>query len=212
MSDLKSLIKGKRNIIWDWNGTVLNDVDHAVVTMNKTLTQRNLDPIDKEVYRHKFTFPIRDYYLALGIDLEKYDFAALCDEFVDNYLEGLSTCGVFKSTLEQLSQFQSMGLNQSVLSAADQKSLDIMVDTFKVRDFFQEVYGVADRFAHSKVGRGHELIAQTSYKPQETLLFGDTLHDLEVGEALGCEVILVAHGHQNYERLSGSYDKVIKGF
>lgn len=41
-------LESKQHIIWDWNGTILNDVDHAVETMNSLLNQYDLDLINKK--------------------------------------------------------------------------------------------------------------------------------------------------------------------
>ncbi len=44
--------------------------------------------------------------------------------------------------------------------------------------------------------------------PERTLLIGDTLHDYDVAQALGCKCILVANGHQSRKRLLSSDAKV----
>ena len=43
------------SIIWDWNGTLLDDVDIAVAIINQLLCQRGLKPIAYEHYLEVFT-------------------------------------------------------------------------------------------------------------------------------------------------------------
>ncbi len=64
--------------------------------------------------------------------------------------------------------------------------------------------------AGSKVARGRELIARVNEPLEQTVLIGDTDHDLEVGKALGIDVILVDHGHQDILRLQKVHSKVLK--
>lgn len=70
-TQLHQALKGKDHIIWDWNGTILNDVDHAVAMMNTLLVEHNLPLIDREYYREIFDFPVLHYYQKLGFNFEK---------------------------------------------------------------------------------------------------------------------------------------------
>jgi phosphoglycolate phosphatase len=96
-----------------------------------------------------------------------------------------------------------------VLSATDQFNLDSMMDHFELRHIFKFTYGIDNKFAASKVNRGHELMSQSKFSQSETVLIGDTRHDLEVAEALGIDAILVSHGHQCATRLRGGRHVVI---
>ena len=73
----------KQHIIWDWNGTLLDDVPHAVKTINHFLEKHGLEQLDHERYRNIFRFPIFDYYQALGFDFKKAPFESLCHQYVD---------------------------------------------------------------------------------------------------------------------------------
>jgi phosphoglycolate phosphatase len=57
------------SIIWDWNGTLLNDVEVAINSINRLLYDRNLVPLTLERYLDVFTFPVQDYYEVIGFDL-----------------------------------------------------------------------------------------------------------------------------------------------
>ena len=41
------------------------------------------------------------------------------------------------------------------------------------------------------------------------VLIGDTDHDIEVAEAMGVDVIILADGHQSYSRLAGKHPNII---
>ena len=64
-------------IIWDWNGTLLNDLDLCLTIANKMLANHQPTPIDLAGYRNAFGFPITSYYEKIGIDLQKESFEAL---------------------------------------------------------------------------------------------------------------------------------------
>lgn len=51
------MFKNIKHIIWDWNGTLFDDVDICVDNINWLLKKYNLPEITKEKYREIFTFP-----------------------------------------------------------------------------------------------------------------------------------------------------------
>jgi len=73
------------NIIWDWNGTMLNDAQYCVTCMNKVLTKRDMRLIDISDYRTHFTFPVKDYYEAIGFNFKLEDFEVPAMEFINEY-------------------------------------------------------------------------------------------------------------------------------
>ena len=75
--------KGKdymyRCIVWDWNGTLLNDVQAAFSAMNAMLSRRGLPLMESLAqYRELFTFPVRQYYAAAGLDLDCLLYTSRC--------------------------------------------------------------------------------------------------------------------------------------
>ena len=209
MQSLLDHLRDKSHVIWDWNGTLLNDVPHAVATMNGMLAPRGLPLLDVPRYRGAFGFPIRNYYEVLGFDLQSEPLADLCDSFVDAFMAKIFDCALVPGSRELLQGLKSAGRTQSVLSATDQSNLQRMIAGFELTPYFDFVFGVEGTQGAGKVRRGHELMHASGIAPGHTVLIGDTDHDLEVGHALGISVILVTHGHQSAERLRRVHDNVV---
>jgi phosphoglycolate phosphatase len=209
MLELKDRLHHKKNILWDWNGTLLDDVDAVVDVIGHLLVGHGLQPVSREQYLAVFCFPIREYYRRLGFDFEKEPFEGLSDRFVELYARKARECRVHAGAEALFEQLQGHGIRQSVLSAAHESHLREMLSHHGLLRFFDHVFGLSDHHAASKVERGKELIAMAGYEPADTILVGDTDHDLEVGRALGIEVLLLADGHQSYERLKAVHDNVL---
>ena len=197
------------HVIWDWNGTLLQDLDHAVATVNHLLKKRNLPILNQSSYKEKFHFPIRSYYNLLGFDLKNESFEALCEEFVDLFMHGVFDCPLVPGARDILQKVKTLGKMQSILSASDQTSLDQMIYHFAIKNQIDNVFGIADKFAASKIYRGFELIKLSKIDAKKTVLVGDTDHDLEVAHALGVHAILVSHGHQDAAKLRKLHHTVI---
>lgn len=203
MSDFlaKGLIRQFRGIIWDWNGTLLDDNLLAVECMNRMLIRRGLPVLSIERYKDVFTFPVQDYYQRVGFDFDIEPFEIPALEFIDQYNSLVRDCSLQKKTIEVLTCFRNCGIRQYILSAMQQETLDQCLDHYQINHFFEKVSGLDDHYAKSKLDTGLLMIRELHLDPGELLLIGDTVHDFEVASALGCSCILVSNGHQSHERL-----------
>ncbi len=198
-----------QTIIWDWNGTLLNDLDFCVATINKLLNNRNLSLLNKDLYREAFSFPVKNYYKTIGFDFEKEDFAIPAKEFIDLYDDGVGNCSLHKSAIDVLSYFKKSGVQQFVLSAMQQNMLEQTLKHNSISNFFEGIYGLDNHYAASKIERGEQLITKFNVDKKETLIIGDTIHDFEVAEKLGIKCILIPNGHQSKERLEETKATII---
>ena len=189
------------SIIWDWNGTLLDDILVCVEIVNKLLLNHNDRQLDKEAYQAVFGFPISEYYQKIGIDLQKESFDELTVKFIGDYDEKVKHCQLHENVIHTLAQFTQQNLNQYILTAAHQESVLPLLDRFSIRNHFQFVAGLDNYRAESKVQRGFDLLEREQVNKQQTVLVGDTIHDYEVARSLGVQCVLIANGHQSKERL-----------
>lgn len=198
------------NVVWDWNGTLIDDVDMAVSCINKLLIKYQQKKITAKQYREIFDFPVRRYYEIIGFDLKRHSFEEIRDQYVLEYNTNVAkTSSLFPAT-EELIQKIKAEKNQFILSAVSQWHLDEITSHFNVTPFFNERFGVSDHYATGKIERGYELIKHAGLTGK-TILIGDTIHDYEVAKELGFACLLLADGHQSYERLKKITSNVLVG-
>ena len=189
----------EKRLIWDWNGTLLDDVSAAVNALNRMLSSRDAAPITVEHYRRRFGFPVRPFYAELGVDLDKWDWDEICRDF--HSFVAAEPQNVRDDAFAALSLARDLGFRQCVLSALRQDLLDEALERNGLRGFFDFAYGVDNLDGASKLERGRELVAAIGSGARDTVMIGDTLHDAEVAKALDTDCILVAYGHQSPDRL-----------
>jgi len=194
-------LKHYRHIIWDWNGTLVDDVRVSVEVLNQVLAKYGMPLTDCRKYRSQFGFPVQDYYNKLGFDFSKQSYRAVADDFIAAYNAKRFTCPLQDGARDVLQCCQDLGLTQSILSAYAQTLLEECVEFFGLRPFFVRLAGLADYFAAGKIAEGRRLVWELAVDPPSILLIGDTLHDHEVAQALGIDCILIGAGHQDPDRL-----------
>lgn len=191
------------HLIWDFNGTVLDDVRLGIRCVNIMLEKRGLPTLDSvEAYQKAFGFPIDAYYRRLGFDFEKEDYeTVLAPEWVAHYLAGEPHCGMNPGVRETMEAVTAMEVPQIMLSASKLEQLESQLDRLGIRNVFDEVLGLDNIHARSKAFLA---LAWKERNPRACPLFvGDTGHDAEVAAAIGADCVLYTGGHQSEAQLSG---------
>lgn len=152
-------------------------------------------------YREIFTFPIKDYYAAAGVDFSRNPFEIIGKEWADIYETRKHEADLFSSVENVLRRVKELGIKQYILSAYMKKELHEIIEKHRLSGYFEEIYGLNDVYAHSKLELGFALVEKLGSGKQSAVLVGDTLHDFEVSREMGVDCILVASGHQSRERL-----------
>ena len=211
MCDKGTFMKYK-HIVWDWNGTIVNDIDLCVDVFNTMARQIGLLPVTKAEYTARFRFPVIDFYKERGFDFQKHSYKKVGEVFIKNYNAHRFECPLNKGVPECLEFFAKRGLKQSVLSAYKQNLLNEAVANYKLGGFFENVAGLDNIYAESKTELAKALAKRLDCKPHEILMIGDTCHDKQSADAMGADCALVALGHNSFERLRAANKYAYKNF
>ena len=191
-----------KHIMWDWNGTLVNDSWLSVKIINQVLSRRQMPLIDHEEYLRLFGFPVSDYYLRLGFNFEVESFEKIGTEFIEGYEASKYTVSLQDHAVDVIQNLKAKGVSHSILSAYKQETLDELVQHFEIDKLFVKIVGLDNHFAESKVENGIRWMAELGLKASEVLFVGDTEHDHEVADAIGVDCVLIPDGHQNRETIS----------
>ena len=199
-------MKRYKYIVWDWNGTLMDDLCLCLDIVNGMLLRRGLDVVDRVRYREVFGFPLRDYCIRIGFDLKRDPFERLSDEFNNMYEMRRCECPLQEGVVDRLGELKNVGIQHTLLSAYGQERLLEIVEFHGLSSLFCAVWGLDNSYGEGKVERGQRCMAEIDWQPSEILYVGDTLHDGEVAKAMGIDCVLVSYGHQNRQLLSqGGY-------
>jgi len=201
MSAANLKLSNYQHIIFDWNGTLLNDLWLAVDVIDKMLVHRKLQGMSHERYCEVFDFPVKDYYQNIGFDFNKESFEIVGTEFIVEYDKRQYECELQLGSVELIEKLHQQNIHLSILSAREQSMLEQNLKYYGIEHYFPVVSGLKDHYAHGKLESGLQLIEEAHIPASETLLIGDTLHDAEVAREMGIDCILIASGHQAMHRL-----------
>jgi phosphoglycolate phosphatase len=191
-----------QHVIWDWNGTLLDDIQACVDAINILLKARSFPEISRAHYLDVFDFPVRNYYLKLGFDFSRDNWQEIALDYHKAYAMTSPSTRLRQGAQATLSTLHAQGIGMSILSACELKILERMVSERKILPYFDHIYGLNDLYANSKIDLGHAFFHNTGIAKNGTILIGDTTHDFEVAQALGIPCLLIEGGHQAPHKLA----------
>ena len=157
-------------ILWDWNGTLLDDVDLCVDALNRLLAGFGYPQrYDHERYRAIFGFPIEEYYVRAGFDFTKHSFAELAEKYMEDYVPASAACPLADGAIDALEAFKAAGVRQVILSASNLDTLRRQTDERGVTGYFDRLLGLGDIYAKSTVELGRRFMQEEGIDPARAM-------------------------------------------
>jgi phosphoglycolate phosphatase len=201
-----------QHIIWDWNGTVINDVKLCVRILNEALTYEKLPSITISNYRKNFSFPVNLFYKSLGLPSSGFNYKALNTFFISRYKSDFLECNLHTGVQSILAVINNFGVNQSILSAGKDSDIKEFVNYHDLNKYFSFISGVRNIRAAGKKEIAKTHLDKIALEPNKILLVGDTVHDFEIADYLGIDCILFSNGHNSEDVLLGKTSRVITNY
>lgn len=192
------------HVVWDWNGTLFDDLDACVAVANQLLGEFELPALDGVAgYHAKFRFPIVEYYADLGFDTSpEGNFDAAARRYLELYGAASAHCRLHEGAVATLAELHDAGVRQVVLSASEQQNLRVQLAPFGLEAYLDGAHGIDDIYAASKERLARRWLAEEGLSGDEVLFVGDSEHDFEIAQAVGARCVLFSGGHHARRHLA----------
>jgi phosphoglycolate phosphatase-like HAD superfamily hydrolase/8-oxo-dGTP pyrophosphatase MutT (NUDIX family) len=184
-----------RNLIFDWSGTLVDDLGPVIEATNAVLANYQIAGLDREAFRRVFRLPYREFYAEL---LPQIPLEELEAHFRPAFAAAVTPVTVLPHAREKLEWCSALGIRVFVLTSMDTLAFERQMDDFGLRHHFEATYsGVLDkREIIHQILQTHRLI------PAETAFVGDMTHDVETARHGGISSIAVLTGYNHAETLA----------
>ena len=205
---LLTILRNYKQVIFDWNGTLLDDVDCCYRTIVDLMVFYRMPPLSLDEYLAKFRFPVEEYYVEIGFDFSLHSFAELAEKWINLYRGNHKYMRLYPDIPVFLDDLAATGAKAHILTAAFEADVHQLTERYEIRHHFAHIYGQNNHHAISKMLRGRELLHQIDASVADLVLVGDTDHDAEVALELGIDAVLLDQGHQagrDYSTLANAF-------
>lgn len=184
-----------RNIIFDWSGTLVDDLPPVLDATNRVLEVYGKEALDREAFRKRFRLPYREFYdeILPGVPLEELE-----DHFRAAFSASTAPVTVLPHTRRKLEWCRRHGIRSFVLTSMDANAFRGQLERFELGPYFEATYsGVLD-----KRERILEILERHALDPAETAFVGDMVHDVDTARHASVTAVAVLGGYTGAEPLA----------
>ncbi|HEY7271606.1 MAG TPA: HAD hydrolase-like protein [Actinoplanes sp.] len=193
----------RTHLVWDWNGTLLDDLSLVVDATNRAFEAVGGRSLDSDEHRRTFRRPVAEFYaeiLERAVDAE--EFGRLDRIFHDAYRLGLTTTSLAADAMHAL---RSWSGTQSLLSMWFHSELVPAIETYGLTGVFTRVDGLRTEVGGDlKAGHLARHLDELGVTGDRAVLIGDSLDDALAAESVGAAAVLYAGGFTHPTRLRAS--------
>ncbi len=186
-----------KNIIFDWSGVILNDIDQAWGAMNYIFKHYNVKEMDTEEFKQKFFLPYMDFYEKYVPNITREELAPLFKKGIETAPKLIIYSGI-KETLDKLKEKQ---IKMFVQSTHPQEEILKESKEGNIENYFEEIYGSLNNKKESI----KEILNKNNLNPDETIFVGDMVHDIDTAKSASLKIAVVTYGYDSKEKLE-KYD------
>ena len=191
-----------RNIIFDWSGTLVDDLPAVLKASNFVLTQSGKSPMTLDKFRAEFQLPFTTFYDRHTPDVPM---AQLEDWFHAEFRQSQSSVVELPHAREFLEFCRAKKFRTFLLSTVHADHFKVQCDATGFGLFLDKPYtDVWDK--REKI---HELLAENNLQPDETLFIGDMEHDIATAKHGGVHSCAVLTGYNTLEQLRAAKPDLI---
>ncbi|MCP9945656.1 HAD hydrolase-like protein [Streptomyces somaliensis] len=203
--------KHRAHLVWDWNGTLLDDIDAVIGATNASFAEIGLPPITLERYRELYCVPVPLFYeRLLGRLPTEEEWAVMDGTFHRHYWARAGACGLTDGAAELLAAAREFGRTQSLLSLAPHERLVPLVRRYGIEEWFVRVDGRTDRSTSGKAEHMvRHLLALDGVPPERTVVIGDARDDAVAAAHVGARAVLYTGGSHSRASLAGAGAPVV---
>jgi phosphoglycolate phosphatase len=182
-----------KNIIFDWSGTLSDDMASCYTATMGVLRKLGLKTMTFEEYQKEATLPYMNFYHKFKEDVDKEE----VDRLFYSEINSANKPNPFPKIKELLEFLEKENIRIALLSAHPQRKLAKEIRDYGFQKFFVDVNGSV----HDKVEAIMGIMKKNGFRPVETAFVGDMTHDIEAGREAKVTTIAVSWGYHPSEKL-----------
>jgi phosphoglycolate phosphatase-like HAD superfamily hydrolase len=192
-------VREVKHIVWDWNGTILDDNDAVVRAVNRVCAQFGRAPVDLDFWRSIYRRPLTECYTdLLGRPVSAEEWLFIDRIYHDEYHGLLDTVRLAAGVPDELRRWQASGRGQSLLSMWFHDRLGPLVAEYQLTDLFARIDGRHTvTGGGSKTGHLADHLAAQGLSGSDVLVIGDVTDDADAAAHVGAQCVLVTTGVMN---------------
>ncbi len=189
--------------IFDWDGTLMDSVDHIVDSLSAAAADSNMDDLGHESYRNIIGLGLSEAFQALYPGASQKQQDALTERYRHHFFDtskGKST--LFDGTDAMLSSLNAKGVKMAVATGKARRGLNRVFDETGYHSMFHSSRCADESGSKPDPTMLKEIMTELNIPVEKTLMIGDSTYDLQMANNAGVDCVAVSYGVHGCEQLN----------
>ncbi len=193
-------------LVFDWDGTLVDSIERIVTSLQFASLQAADIHIDERQARDVIGLGLSEAITKLHPELDKKHHAIevnkIADAYRQHYLhENAVPAPLFDGVNELLSELQGSGYTLAISTGKSRAGLQSAIDEHKMADYFTTSRCAGENKSKPHPEMLHEILHELNFSATQTLMIGDSEHDMKMANNANMQCIGVTHGVHDADTL-----------
>ena len=181
-------------IVFDWDGTLMDSAAMIADSIQAAARDLGLDPPSDERARHIIGLGLEEALRYAMPDLPEVRYEALVERYRHHYLSRDHQLVLFSGATALIEGLAAQGCWLAVATGKSRRGLDRALEHSGLGPFFHGTRCADECHSKPHPQMLEELMAELAVSPAQTLMIGDTTHDLLMAKNAGVDAVGVSYG------------------
>jgi phosphoglycolate phosphatase len=188
-------------IIFDWDGTLMDSTEIIARAIQDAAKDFDLKVPTTEEAKYVIGLGLADSMVHLFPNLSADGHKSIVDRFRIHYLEREFDSPLYPGVKSMLGRLHADGCRLAIATGKARRGLDRVLDVTGLKQYFEVTRCADEGFPKPHPDMLERILDHTGTEKHETVMIGDTTHDLELAKNAGVDAIAVTYGAHRVEAL-----------
>ena len=190
-----------RLVVFDWDGTLLDSAGAIVACMQAAAIDLGLLPPDEKAARQVIGLGLHDALSQAMPGVPAREYPRIAERYRHHYLAKDHELSLFSGARELVEELSGGGCLLGVATGKSRLGLNRALEVSGLRSYFHATRCADECSSKPAPDMLREIMDELDTVPGQTLMIGDTTHDLQMAKNAGVGALAVGHGAHAREAL-----------
>jgi len=194
-------------LVFDWDGTLVDSIERIVTSLQFASKQIIDIDLSEKSARDVIGLGLMEAIKKLHPELDTPQHADRLEDIADAYrqhylYDNMVPAPLFSGVYELLNELRADGYTLAISTGKSRMGLDQSINQHQVADFFATTRCAGENKSKPHPEMLHEILNELNFSASQTLMIGDSEHDLKMANNASMRSIGVTHGVHDAETLN----------
>ncbi len=186
-------------LVFDWDGTLVDSIERIVTSLQHASKQAADIHIDETQARDVIGLGLNEAISKLHPELDAQLHATklnnIADAYRQHYLyDNTVPAPLFAGVSDLLDELRENGFTLAISTGKSRVGLEQSIDEHQLADYFATTRCAGENKSKPHPEMLHEILDELNFAASQTLMIGDSEHDLKMANNANVQCIGVTHG------------------